>query len=51
MKIRIFIVLLILFTAGMASAQDATPSQVDARFQTANQWLKQNNLSITTSPD
>ena len=51
-KIGMFVaLLLILFVAGMAIAQSAKTSELDVRFPVATQWLKQNNLSITTSPD
>ncbi len=52
MKIRMVVVLLvILFTAGIAAAQNATPLEIDAKFPAAKQWLNQNNLSITKSPE
>lgn len=64
MKRKGFIALLLVIgLAGIAVAQmmpgqqtGTTPSQpptaaIDARLQTANQWLNQNNLSVTTSPD
>lgn len=53
MKRNVFIALLIVLAlAGVAFAQqDTVPSQADLRFQSANQWLNQNNLSITTSPE
>lgn len=31
--------------------QTISPLSIDGRFQIANHWLKQNNLSITTSPE
>ncbi|WP_203473497.1 hypothetical protein [Dissulfurispira thermophila] len=53
MKRKVFILLfLIVGLASIAFAQQETvPSQVDQRFQAANEWLNQNNLSITTSPE
>jgi len=41
------------YEPGMVQPQqtEQPPSQVSATFQAANQWLSQNNLSITTSPE
>jgi hypothetical protein len=51
-RIVFIMMLLIIGLAGAAFAQQETvPSQADLRFQSANEWLKQNNLSITTSPE
>lgn len=52
MKRFAILILMLLGLAGVAFAQqEAVPSQADSRFQDANQWLNQNNLSITTSPE
>jgi len=58
MKVRGFIVLLLVvgLISTAVAQQDMMPSQtptsaIDQRFQMANQWLNQNNLSITTSPE
>lgn len=34
-----------------APIQQPPTAQIDARFQAANEWLNQNNLSVTTSPE
>lgn len=52
MKRFAILILMLLGLAGVAFAQqEAVPSQADLRFRDANQWLNQNNLSITTSPE
>ena len=52
MKRFAIFILMLLGLAGVAFAQqEAVPSQADLRFQDANQWLNQSNLSITTSPE
>jgi hypothetical protein len=65
MKMKGFIVLLLMLTglAGFAFAQQQPDMQqpvtqpqapagaIDQRFQLANQYLQQNNLSVTTAPD
>jgi len=62
-KKLLIMLFLVVGLAGIAVAQmlpeqqtGTTPSQsptaaIDARFQTANQWLNQNNLSVTTGPE
>lgn len=61
MKKIIILLFSILLIAGLAIAQQemmpggmqqpAPSPQISATFQMANQWLNQNNLSITTSPE
>jgi hypothetical protein len=55
-KSGLFILLLlgiysIVFAQQEVPPQGTVSSQISATFQTANQWLQQNNLSITTSPE
>jgi len=43
----IFTLCMVIFTSGFASAED---SQVDERFQKANEWLQQQKLVVTKRP-
>lgn len=48
MKLLALLVLSIVLITGIAFAEQ---DKVSATFEKANQWLQQNNLSITTSPE
>lgn len=57
-KVYAIVVSLILFTTGIAISQEqpsmpqpSSGAQLDERFQKANEWLNQNNLSITVTPE
>lgn len=50
MKRLIFLLSLILIFSNSVFAQ-TTQEQIDQRFQTANEWLNKNNLTITTTPE
>ena len=64
-KVFVILVCIVLFASGTAISEEkqspaseqqaggaSTPSMadIDARFKTTNEWLKQGNLSVTTSP-
>ncbi|MEW6162683.1 MAG: hypothetical protein AB1606_05170 [Nitrospirota bacterium] len=55
MRKKLFITTIALLTglAVYVNAQQPMqpPSPIDERFEKANQWLNQNNLSVTTSPE
>ena len=51
MKKILLLILVILSLSSLVFAQQDMQAQLDQRFQSANEWLNKNNLTITSTPE